>query len=151
MKFAVVQWIDDKYYLETSFFKGFDSFEEAKQEAYRLAEEKSNDQNTRIGHGKPGYFLKTNVDLNKINVSPYIQKTIIEYGAEFGNTTYFYSVVEWFDGVTEKIKEFYDVVEEDDECYCSSQKYTLCSPCQLKFNDCEEPEICECCDECECY
>ena len=133
-KFAVIQWIDDKYYLETSFIKGFNSFEEAKNEAYKLAEEKSNNENTRISHGKPGYFLKTeNEQLNKTKPSPYVEKTIVEYGAEFGNTTYYYSVVDWFDDVTEKIEEYYDV-EENVNCYCHSQKYTLCTPCQLKDN-----------------
>jgi hypothetical protein len=100
-KYAVVHWLDSNDYFNAGFIKGFDNLEEAKKEAYRLAEEKSDNETTRKSHRRRGHFLKKKeMQLNNINVSPYHDKTIVEYGAEFGDTIYYFSIVPWFHGVT---------------------------------------------------
>jgi hypothetical protein len=104
-KYAVVHWYNYRKGLSAGFLKGFYDLDEAKTFAYDRAKEENDEDNDKVitedeitdinGPGKYG--------------SPYANWTIVGYGGEYpdGYSTTFYSVVEWFEGVTNEWNEFF--------------------------------------------
>ena len=108
--YAVVHWYNYHKELSAGFLRGFNNLDKAKKFAYHLAKQDNNEVITEDeiddinGPGKYG--------------SPYVNYTIVGYGGsslDFDNAleievashdSTFYSVVEWFDGVTNEWNDY---------------------------------------------